>query len=247
MTGTQLRPERQFAQVGMELIGSDAARADAELIVLAVEALAAVGVQDVTVDLTVPPLVPALCEVHGLALQHNRELREALDHKDPAAISAHGGSLAGVLCDVLAACGTAENCLNALRALNLPDDAARERERMATVIDEIRAAAPQLKLTADPVENRGFEYHTGICFTIFPRNVRGELANGGRYIAGANGQDGASPEPATGITHYVDTILRALPAPAGARSVSSGPPSSVGPSTTMSSESIASSSSLCIS
>ncbi len=219
VTGTQLRPERQFAQVGMELIGSASARADAELIVLAAEALAAVGVADITVDLTLPPLVPALCAANGLALEHNRDLREALDHKDAAAIAAHAGPLAGVLCDVLAACGTAERCLECLRRLDLPDAAARERERLATVVAEIRAAAPQLILTADPVENRGFEYHTGICFTIFPRDVRGELASGGRYLAGANGADETTAEPATGITHYVDTILRVLAEPGAGQRV----------------------------
>ena len=37
--GTQLRPERQFAQVGAELIGSESAMADVEIISVAVESL----------------------------------------------------------------------------------------------------------------------------------------------------------------------------------------------------------------
>ena len=87
------------------------------------------------------------------------------------------------------------------------------------MVAEVRRAAPELDLTVDPVENRGFEYHTGICFTVFPRGVRGELASGGRYLASVNGQAGAAPEPATGITLYVDTILRALPEPGPAARV----------------------------
>src|SRR5437667_381373 len=77
------------------------------------------------------------------------------------------------------------------------------------------AAAPELKVTVDPVENRGFEYHTGISFTFFaatPRPV-GELGRGGRYQAG----DAAEPEPATGFTLYTDTILRTLPLAASLR------------------------------
>ena len=42
--GTQLAPARQLAQVGVELIGGAAPAADAEVAVVAVEALAAVGV-----------------------------------------------------------------------------------------------------------------------------------------------------------------------------------------------------------
>lgn len=219
VTGTQLRPERQFAQVGMELIGSDAPRADAELIVLAADALAEVGVADITVDLTMPPLVPALCAAAGMALADNRGLREALDHKDAAAIAAHAGPLADILGQVLSAAGPAERCLDVLGGLALPDAPARERDRLAAVVAEIRAASPGLELTADPVENRGFEYHTGICFTIFPLAVRGELASGGRYLATANGHDGQTEEVATGITLYVDTILRALPEPVGLQRV----------------------------
>jgi ATP phosphoribosyltransferase regulatory subunit len=67
-------------------------------------------------------------------------------------------------------------------------------------------------VTVDPVENRGFEYHTGISFTFFSvaaggRGPQGELGRGGRYQAG----DPASPEPATGFTLYTDTILLTLP------------------------------------
>ena len=41
--GSSLRPERQFAQVGAELIGSDKPEADAEVILMAGEALNAAG------------------------------------------------------------------------------------------------------------------------------------------------------------------------------------------------------------
>jgi ATP phosphoribosyltransferase regulatory subunit len=65
---------------------------------------------------------------------------------------------------------------------------------------------PDLPLTLDPVEYRGFEYHTGVSFTLFAEGVRGELGRGGRYITGAG-------EAATGVSLYMDSILRALPAP----------------------------------
>ncbi len=42
--GSALKPERQFAQVGTELIGVDSAEADAEAVLLAVDALRAIGV-----------------------------------------------------------------------------------------------------------------------------------------------------------------------------------------------------------
>ena len=45
VAGDQLRPDRQFRQAGIELIGSDAIAADAEVVVTSVEALTSLGVQ----------------------------------------------------------------------------------------------------------------------------------------------------------------------------------------------------------
>ncbi len=92
----------------------------------------------------------------------------------------------------------------------------------------IQATSPDLALTIDPVENRGFEYHCGVSFTLFARGIRGELGRGGRYIAGeavAENGDGRPnegltvPEPATGFTLYTDTVIKAAPKPASRRRV----------------------------
>jgi ATP phosphoribosyltransferase regulatory subunit len=91
----------------------------------------------------------------------------------------------------------------------LPPAAAAERAALAAVFESVRAGAPTLRLSVDPVENRGFEYHTGVTFTLFARNVRGELGRGGRYFAG-NGDGGG--EPATGVTLFMDSVLGAMPA-----------------------------------
>ena len=61
----QLNPERELVQVGAELIGSDHLAADVEMIMLAVESLAAVGIEGVSVDISVPTLVPLVCDHFG--------------------------------------------------------------------------------------------------------------------------------------------------------------------------------------
>lgn len=201
--GSQLRPERQFGQAGIELIGHDSAAADAEVAVLAGEALVELGVAGVSIDLSLPTLVPTL--LSELKLSAEDSLRGSLDHKDAAGVAALGGAAAPILSALLTAVGPAERALPILAALPLPPAAAAVRDRLAQVVALIRAAAPELILTIDPVENRGFEYHTGIAFTLFGRNVSGELGRGGRYLAGG-------VEPATGATLFMDTVLAVLPA-----------------------------------
>ena len=67
VTGSEIRPERQVGQVGAELIGADGVAADVEAIAVAAEALAAIGVPQLSVDITLPTLVPAVAEAYGIA------------------------------------------------------------------------------------------------------------------------------------------------------------------------------------
>jgi ATP phosphoribosyltransferase regulatory subunit len=210
--GSEIRPERQVGQVGAELIGAAAAAADVEVIAVAGEALAALGVPHLSVDITLPTLVPAIGEAYGLGGEGAAALRSALDHKDAAAAAARAGKAGKLLEGLLLAAGPAAAARAALDRLDLPARARAERARLAVVLDGLTAVAPELKVTVDPVENRGFEYHTGISFTFFAGGSAahgpfGELGRGGRYDAG----DPRASEPATGFTLYTDPILRTLP------------------------------------
>lgn len=203
--GTQLRPERQFAQAGVELIGSDALAADVEVAVLAAEAVGALGVGGLSLDITQPLLAPAIIAAHGLEPKQARATRRALDRKDAAELKEVGGAAAATLLKLLPLTGPARAALDGLNKLKLPETAAKIVADLDALVREVSAAAPDLQLTLDPGEFRGFEYHTGIAFTLFARNVRGELGRGGRYVTPAG-------EAATGFTLYLDSVMRGLPA-----------------------------------
>ena len=210
VSGSQLRPERQIGQAGVELIGSASPRADAEVIALAHEALTAIGVEGLSVDLNVPTLVPAIFRALGLGGDEARAMRAALDRKDAGAIAALGNGASDLLARLVKLAGPADGVLTALKALALPPEAAAAVAQLAEVVDLLRGIRPELRLTVDPVENRGFEYHSGVTFVLFALGARGELGRGGRYLAGgARLPNGA--EPATGFTLFMDTVLRALP------------------------------------
>jgi len=213
--GTQLRPERQIAQVGAELIGAESAEADIEIIAIAVASLREIGVPHLSVDLTIPPLVPALMEAMPLEDDEYRALRDALDRKDVRAVREHGREHVEALCSLMDGTGPATKALGALSGLSLPVAPARELDRLRIVVEGLGRRLPDLDITVDPVENRGFEYHTGVGFTFFSRGERGEIGGGGRYIATLNGADAGNDngEPATGFTLYVDNIMRVLPSP----------------------------------
>jgi ATP phosphoribosyltransferase regulatory subunit len=220
--GGQLRPEREFAQAGVEIFGSLEPEADAEVVLAALQSLEAVGVKRASVDLCVPTMVKLICRAFGVEGESLARLRAALDHKDVAAVAEVGGPAAKLAKLLIEASGPADRAIQALARLDLPEAAEKDRHRLSRVVELLRAADPSLAVTVDLVEHRGFEYQTGLSFTLFARGVRGELGAGGRYRAGAvPGESGEENkgEPATGFTLFLDSLLRALPAPARPRRV----------------------------
>ena len=209
--GTQLAPARQLPQAGIELIGPDLPAADAEVAAVAAEVLATIGIARPTLDITLPRLAPALLDAAGIGGEARRRLARALDRKDAAAVAAlatEAGGAALLLPRLLGAAGPAEAALAALQEARLPPAARAIADNAAAVIEALRARAPALAVTLDPVEFRGFRYHTGVAFTLFGEGMTGEIARGGRYVCGE--------EPATGMSLYPDALLRAV-APAAPR------------------------------
>src|SRR6185369_11528103 len=90
--GTQLAPDRQIAQAGIELIGCDNPAADAEIVLVGAEALASVGLTRTSFDLTLPTLVPLLLDDAGFAGAGRTALARALDRKDAASVARLGSS-----------------------------------------------------------------------------------------------------------------------------------------------------------
>ncbi len=203
--GNQIAPDRQVAQAGIELIGCDSLAADAEMVLVAAEALAALGLARISFDLTLPRLAPTLLDEAGLTGPARQLLLRALDRKDVASVVQHGGRMADTLSELLLAAGLAGPALAQVERLALPPRSATLCQRLADTVRAIQARAPSLKLTVDPLEFRDLPYHTGVCTAVYAPGRHEVLGRGGRYQCGE--------EPATGLTLYPDAVLRACPPP----------------------------------
>jgi ATP phosphoribosyltransferase regulatory subunit len=201
-----LNPERQLTQVGAEMIGASNAYHDAELAIAALHALDHTGVGDLTIDLGVPRLLEAIAGVTP-----DDKLAQAVAAKDHALVRQYGGKLADTLTSLLDVPMLPLEELDAKigkRSQGLAVEAARMIADLLKVAGLIRAAMPQVSVTLDPLESRGFDYHHGIGFSIFAPGIRGELGRGGRYrTTTVNG----SGEDSTGVTLYLERVMRALP------------------------------------
>lgn len=200
VSGAKHSAARQVLQAGIELIGVDSPQADAEIITITAEALAMKDVlPTISIDLMMPQLASTIIETEYFDEQQTKALMRALDRKDVAAVQKYAGSLSSILTTMLQAAGPADRAIEMLKGLDLPPEARQIFNRLLTVVEAVKAHSPDLQLTIDPVEFRGWNYHTGLCFSVYIHGVSGEVGRGGRYLSD-NG------EPACGLTLRPDLL-----------------------------------------
>jgi ATP phosphoribosyltransferase regulatory subunit len=201
LTATTLWPDREMAQVGAELIGSDSVAAVTEVLRVAVEALTAAGVTGITVDLTLPDLVDTLAaSVFPLADDQISAVKAGLDAKDAGALAALGAT---EYLPLIAATGPFATALPKLRAI---DAGGALSSRIAALQSIAANIGPNAIVTLDPTERHGFEYQSWIGFSIFVAGHATTIGRGGSYsIAHPDG----SVEKAVGFSLYPDPLIAA--------------------------------------
>lgn len=201
LRATQLRPERQLLQAGAELVGSDSVAAASEILSMAVDALEAAGVAEITIDLTLPDLIPTLAAGPfplnpGLV----DSVRAELDEKDAGAIAALG---ANAYLPLVHAAGPLDMAMERMRAIDAGGVLRSRLDGIAEIADALQGRAA---ITLDPTERHGFEYQSWLGFSLFGADMAGELGRGGSYtICHADGAE----EAAMGFSLYLDPLVDA--------------------------------------
>lgn len=198
LRASELAPAREARQIGCELIGLDSVAAAREVVLVAVEALQAAGIGDLSIDFTLPDLVDTLA-AGPLALPSEKleALRDRLDAKDAGGVAA----LDPRYLPLIAAAGPFAEAHDRLCAFDA-GGALRSR------LDGLWAIADGLPIraTLDPTERHGFEYQSWLGFSLFAAGVRGEIGRGGTYTIVH--EDGGE-EPAVGFSLYADALIDA--------------------------------------
>lgn len=212
--GNQLRTERQFTQVGCEIVGGESGlEADIEVCVLAVLGLKDLGMSGLTIDFTVPHFVSRLLK--GTEAAQAAQIEKAVSLRDRDALSRIGGKAANAIATAMADSGSYKKALSALRAINAEAGIAADIDHLQKVCTGVQAALDDLgiadiSMTVDVLEQAGFEYHKTLGFTLFSGQVHGELGRGGCYDVRFGSPD--IFETARGFTLYMDTVGRGVPA-----------------------------------
>jgi len=195
--GDSFNMERQKTQVGAELIGIQSETIDSEIILVCLQALNSINISPITVDLNLPLLRDHLLINIPIALKE--EVNEAIDRKDKNSLKKLRINNYELISKFMDATGNYDHSFRILSVLKLDGLLAEARDYLLNVAKIIKENNSLVNISIDPLENRGFKYHTGLSFTFFSQNYKGEIAKGGRYQT-------MSDETATGCTIYTEKI-----------------------------------------
>ena len=195
--GDSFNMERQKTQVGAELIGPKSEVIDAEIMLVCVKALKSINIDNLTIDINLPFLRKYLLTGISPSLKHI--INQYIDNKDKQSLKKLKFENLNIISELMDVFGDHLNVIKYLQELKSKGILVDIIDHYLTVIDIVRKNDKSIKLSIDPLENRGFKYHTGITFTIFSDKLKGEIAKGGSYNI-------STGETATGCTIYTEKV-----------------------------------------
>ncbi|MBT0571190.1 ATP phosphoribosyltransferase regulatory subunit [Curvibacter sp. CHRR-16] len=199
---------REPLQFGAELYGHAGLEADLEVLTLALDALQAVGLSEVTLDMADVRVVQAMLDAAAVPQGQREAIHAALSAKDSE-----------TLAQLLVACP--ESIRQGLLALPQLYGDASILAKARTVLPALPGVhealeqlqwlslhAPTVRTTFDLADLRGFGYYTGMRFSLYVPGSSDAVARGGRYdeVGSAFGRK----RPAVGFSLDVKALANAV-------------------------------------
>lgn len=205
---------REPLQFGAEMYGHAGAEADLEVLLLAIECLQRAGVNDITVDLADARLVRRLLADVKATPAQLEQVYAALAAKDAATLAdltTHfpASSRSG-LAALVQMYGDEKVLLEAEKAFQANGYMHKQLLNLKQLAARVHAAQPQVKLSFDLADSRGYAYYTGVRFAIYTPGATDALVRGGRYdeVGSVFGRN----RPAAGFSLDVKELVGVVPA-----------------------------------
>ncbi len=206
--------QREFSQVGIELIGENSVEADAEVIRIAIETIAGAGLKKFQVDIGQVAYFMGLVKQAELDDKQIDILREYINDKDFVAIETFvdtlqmSESLKKIFLDMPTKFGSISVVEEALKDSNLNQQSKDALENLKQVYHILQEYGLEEYVSVDLGMVPHLDYYTGIIFKGFTYGVGFPICSGGRYD-NLMEKFGRSM-PATGTAIGVERLMSAL-------------------------------------
>jgi ATP phosphoribosyltransferase regulatory subunit len=188
----QSRPDHMLAsrtplKVGAELFGEPELSGDIEMISLLMETLDALGLESVQLELGDVSIFRCLLDQANLDQAQQAEIFSLVQRKSHDALAKMVRAqqlpeqLAQLICELPRFSGDVTILDKAGALVGHWPQIARAIDNLAELSGAIKQRFPNVQLSFDLSELRGFEYHTGVVFSVFLPESGQTVAKGGRY------------------------------------------------------------------
>jgi histidyl-tRNA synthetase len=206
---------RQFTQCDIDVIGEPSPLAEVELLTAASLTIDGLGITGSWIRINDRKLLAALLASCGFAPEAQGPVLVTVDKLDKigmagvaAELAAGGAGPAGErlveALEAVASVGGGEDVDKVLE--QLPPAAAEAGADLRTITAGVAAAAPEVRLVADPTLVRGQGYYTGPIFEVMHPAFTGSISGGGRYD-GMIGRFAGRDVPACGISIGFERVV----------------------------------------
>jgi len=211
---------REFTQCDIDTLGSASPLADAEVLCVHHDAMAALGLTDFVMRINSRHVLFGLLEVFAVPAELGPGVLTSLDKLDKmrptdVADEISGRGLAANVANDLVAAMTADDALDRIRTVLKPSEIGMAGlEEVDLLVALVSAQVPPGRIAFEPRLVRGLSYYTGPIWELTAAGVPGSLGGGGRYdhlIAQLGGPD----VPATGSSLGVERVLMLRPDESG--------------------------------
>ncbi len=189
------KSERQFKQIGVELIGGPQDASMGEILNLAISALSQINIKDITIDFSLPSIFRLVDK--NLNLKTNKNIKKALENKDPGVINNKKHEYINGL--ILMA-GTVEEAYKIYKKFKYPNKIDFLLKNFFKLIAVIKKYNKNLSITVDMTEGNSFLEYYNFGFKIYNKENAKHIAVGGDYKSNNN-------EIGLGMTFLISQLL----------------------------------------
>ncbi len=183
----KLSSDRQFKQAGIEIIGSDNLIADVEVITLSLDSLKKINFKKISIDLNCSIILEKIFDDNKISQSKREIIRKLVERKNIKEISKYNKKLFKLLKTIIDTTGSLKKNIKKIKKLKLGKEANLILKDFLYVASFLtKKNYDEYKISVDLLDHRGFEYYSGITFSIFCLNSSKEVCRGGRYMTKKN-------------------------------------------------------------
>ncbi|PPR35690.1 MAG: ATP phosphoribosyltransferase regulatory subunit [Alphaproteobacteria bacterium MarineAlpha6_Bin4] len=198
----KLSSDRQFKQAGVEIIGSKDLLADIEIIGLSLDSLKKINFKKISIDVNVPIILEKIFDDFKIALNKRIFFKKLVAKKNIKEIYNYNIELYTILKKIIDSSGPLKKNLKKIKKIKFGKNANKIIKDFIEVCSLLaNKNYDKYKISLDLLDHRGFEYYTGITFSIFCLNSNKEVCRGGRYLT-------SNKKDAVGSTFLLNQFLQ---------------------------------------